>query len=112
MSFPLTDISTANSLPELVGRTKEIIRVLNHLDTVILPGQNITILFDNVARTLTINSTASGNGGGGGGGNGYGTLAVSGQANLVAMATNAIATFVAGTGIVLKSPIPIDRLGS
>ncbi len=47
-------------------------------------------------------------GGGGGGGNAYGTLAVAGQANLVAQDTNALAIFVAGSGIILTTNVGSD----
>lgn len=45
---------------------------------------------------------------GGGGGNAYGTVEVSGQANLVAPITNSIFTVVAGNGIILTTNVASD----
>src|SRR5581483_1066408 len=52
-------------------------------------------------------SAATG-GGGGGGGNAYGTIEVSGQANLVAQSVNAVALLVADSGIALTTNVASD----
>tara|TARA_B100001964_G_scaffold136488_1_gene150657 strand:- start:22019 stop:24979 length:2961 start_codon:yes stop_codon:yes gene_type:complete len=71
-------------------------------------GDNVTIATDSSAKTVTINSTASG--GGGSSTNAFGTISVSGFADVVADQAPDVLTFVAGTGINISSDSSADEI--
>jgi len=72
-------------------------------------GSNVTITTDETEQTVTINSTASG-GGGGSSTLAFGTISVTGNADIVAESAPDILTFVAGTGINISTDANSDQI--
>lgn len=68
----------------------------------LIAGTGVTLTGDNTAKTITIDSTA--------GSNNFGTIAVSGQSNVVADSTSDTLTLVAGTGISLTTNATSDSV--
>jgi hypothetical protein len=69
----------------------------------LVAGTGISLSGDNTAKTVTINNTSLGS-------NSFGTIAVSGQSNVVADSTNDTLTLVAGTGIAISTIAASDEI--
>lgn len=70
----------------------------------LVAGTNVTITTDAATDSITINSTASG------GGNSFGTIAVSGQSDVIADAANDTLTFIAGSNVTLTTNATNDSI--
>jgi len=78
------------------------------LDTITFTaGSNMTINTDPVTQSIVFNSTG---GGGGGGGNSFGTIAVSGETNVVAEQTEDTLNLSAGVGISIQTDAGTDTI--
>lgn len=75
----------------------------------IIAGSNITISTDNVEKSITINSTAESSGETMAL-NSFSTIAVTGQANVVADSSTDTLTLIAGTGISITSNVTNDSI--
>ena len=78
-----------------------------------IAGSNVTIDTDATAQSITINSTATGGGGGGTTTTAFGTISISGQADVVAdnsASAGDTLTLIAGTGIALSTDNSADSI--